>query len=682
MRQSFLFLSTFLCFASIAFAADHPLQPLSNQEIRDSVRIVKSYFAGHALPADRLLYPLVVLNEPPKTDVLNFLDSGGAMPPRRARVEVMHYPTNRVWIAIADLASNSVVSNVLQAAGTQSFVTATEFVTADTVIHNNAAWQAAIRARGIDPDLCYVDVWAPGDLPASGVLSHGANTRVLRAISYYRGFKKINNNPPQNPYDRPIEGLVVTLDMNAETIIGGKPVQGKVVDIIDSGIRPTPSESGNADQVRPALNALNMNEPQGPNFTRSLSDGRQIHWQNWDFYAVLHPREGLVLYDVRFGDRRIAYRLSASEAYVPYGINDNNWVWRTAFDIGEYSLATYAQALEPDHDVPNNSQFIDATLASDAGSPINYPNTIGIYERFDGFAWSRTDPTTGARDTRGSRALVVHWNAWIGNYIYGFDWTFRQDASLEVVFNATGLVVSRATASDDGEGTQDRSAPLLSISPVVPGSVAGADGRARVRAPNHQHFFNFRFDTDIDGTDNIAVTKDVVHVPAAEGGGENSFAELETTIGEEGSVDSNPGGVRSWAVESAHARNAVGEPTAYALELPALPPALSDATFAPLLRASFATKPFWVTRYKEGELYAAGDHPNQGHAGDGLPSYVADHDALNASSSGADIVVWFTIGFTHVPRPEDYPVMPTERMSFKFAPHGFFGRNPALDLAK
>ena len=33
--------------------------------------------------------------------------------------------------------------------------------------------------------------------------------------------------------------------------------------------------------------------------------------------------------------------------------------------------------------------------------------------------------------------------------------------------------------------------------------------------------------------------------------------------------------------------------------------------YEPLLRAAFARHPFWVTRYRDGELYAAGDFPNQ-----------------------------------------------------------------------
>jgi primary-amine oxidase len=280
--------------------------------------------------------------------------------------------------------------------------------------------------------------------------------------------------------------------------------------------------------------------------------------------------------------------------------------------------------------------------------------------------------------------LVTHWNTWIGNYIYAFDWVFRQDGSLEVVLGATGTTVNRGTAADEGEGDVDKAAPLVDVAlPVTGSNTAGSpDGKARVRAPNHQHFFNFRFDLDIDGTNNVAVTKNIVHVPSAEGGGDNVFAALDTAITREGGVAADPAKARSWEVRNASAKNLLGQPTAYAVELPYLAFPLSESDFPPLQRAQFATQQFWVTRYKDGEFYAAGDHPNQGHAGEGLPAFIADNDPLNALSTGADLVVWLTIGFTHSPRPEDYPVMPMERISFKVAPHGFFSKSPALDLAK
>jgi primary-amine oxidase len=44
------------------------------------------------------------------------------------------------------------------------------------------------------------------------------------------------------------------------------------------------------------------------------------------------------------------------------------------------------------------------------------------------------------------------------------------------------------------------------------------------------------------------------------------------------------------------------------------------------------------------------------------------------------VVFWYTFGHTHIPRPEDYPVMPTAYIGFLLKPNGFFDENPANDV--
>src|SRR6266850_4463876 len=303
MARACVSVVVFLCLtlaAPAVSAADHPLEPLSPPEIQASYGILTSHFAARGLPTQPLLFPIITLNEPPKAAVLSWFPGGDLR--REARAHVMHYPSNRLWVAIVDLDRGRVSSLELQPRGTQSLVTAEEFVVADELVHSYAPWQAAIRRRGIDPANVYVDVWAPGDLPlpagVAATLPDGQKTRLLRAIAFDRGgpIEAFDPNAPQNPYARPIEGVVVTMDMNRR----------RVIHMVDSTFARVSSDSGNARERRAPLKPLVVKQPQGSDIELS---GRRVRWQDWSFYAVLSPREGLVLYDVRYGSRPIAYRL-------------------------------------------------------------------------------------------------------------------------------------------------------------------------------------------------------------------------------------------------------------------------------------------------------------------------------------------------------------------------------------
>jgi primary-amine oxidase len=243
----------------------------------------------------------------------------------------------------------------------------------------------------------------------------------------------------------------------------------------------------------------------------------------------------------------------------------------------------------------------------------------------------------------------------IGNYTYSTRYIFRLDGGIDVRVSATGTTLNqgiRTLREGERHGT-----------PLLPD----------VAAPIHQHFFNFRIDFDVDGTRNRVVEQNVVPAtsPAT-----NGFLVHTAPLPTEGARDADPATSRQWVVQSTTRRNIVGHRTGYAITDLQSTTAYSGASFPPLQHAPFAQHAVWVTRYRPGQMYAAGDYPNQGKIGEGLASYAAG----KASVRGKDDVVWVTTSFTHLPDIEEYPVMTSEEVGFSLRPDGFFDRNPALDV--
>ena len=85
----------------------------------------------------------------------------------------------------------------------------------------------------------------------------------------------------------------------------------------------------------------------------------------------------------------------------------------------------------------------------------------------------------------------------------------------------------------------------------------------------------------------------------------------------------------------------------------------------------------WVTPYAREERWPCGEMVVQATSDLGLPAWTAADRPIQDT----DVVLWYVFGIHHVTRPEDWPVMPVDTVSFWLKPVGFFDRNPALDVA-
>ena len=612
-------------------AAPNPLAPLSAGEIREAAKIVK---ASGQLPAG-VRFSQIALDEPAKDLVLR-----NAPVPRRALAVVYDYASNRTWEAVANLETRH-IDSLRQVPGAQPAVSAHDSDLADEILRDDPRFLRAMAERGIhNLNRVAVMAWTAGYFGLPGT----ETGRIVRAVPYDAGYGS-------NFYAHPIEGVVAHIDLTSHKVIDLLDID-RGVPVSHQNFELSPRAAG---PLRVAPAPLEITQPAGPGF--QIADG-EVRWQKWHFGYALHPREGLVLYRVGYEDggkvRPVMYRGSLSEMVVPYGDPSAGWFFRNSFDVGELGLGATASPLRVGTDCPQNCSLFDAVVADDAGEPQVIPGAIAIYERDAGVLWKHGD------NTRRARELVIGYLTQPGNYEYGFDWIFHQDGTLEMRVSLTGVMAVKGVA----DGAHD---------------AYGHSVAKNLAAPHHQHFFSFRLDLDVDGQANRVTEINSAAMPAGPrnpyGGG---FLMTETPLVHEADARRNLSLAtsRRWIVTNPGALNSLGHPTGFAL-LPgenAVPFALPDSWVR--RRAGFLNAHLWVTPYREDERYAAGEYPNQSRGGDGLAKWTA----ANRSVDNTDVVLWYTMGITHNPRPEDWPVMPVHAAGFKLVPWGFFSQNPGLDV--
>ncbi len=609
--------------------AVHPLTPLNAREIRAAVKILRD---SGRMPRNAEFSELT-LAEPPKDAVLR-----GTSTPRRASAVIYDRRANRTFEAVADLAAEQLVS-WKEIPGAQPAISGEDSELAERIVRADPRWAKALQERNItDLENVVVVCWSAGYFALPGT----EDGRIVRALSYYRA-------GDGNFFAHPIEGLVAQVNLTARRVID-------FVDIDRNAPVPREEASLAGGPYREPAAPLEITQPAGPGF--QIVDG-EVRWQKWRFRYALRPREGLVVYTVGYEDggrvRPVLYRGSISEMVVPYGDPGAGWYFRNSFDAGELGLGVTATPLRPGVDCPTNCRVYSAVLADSAGEPQIIPRAVALYELDAGIAWKH------GVEARRARSLVLSFVAQVGNYDYGFDWIFRQDGTIEVRVELTGIMAVKA----------------------VPDSQAGPYSHLvdhNVAAPHHQHFFTYRLDMDVDGAAaNRVVELNSVAEPAGKSNPyANAFVMRETPLRTEKEAERNLNLAtsRRWVVMNASAKNPLGHETGYAV-VPgtnAMPLAAPESWVRK--RAGFLNAHVWVTPYTESERFAGGDYPNQSRGGDGLPKWTA----ANRRIENTDVVLWYTLGVTHNPRPEDWPVMPTETAEFRLVPWGFFARNPALDL--
>lgn len=622
----------------------HPLDPPSPAEIDAAAGHLKKHLN------DRATFSSVALVEPAKADVLSYQKTG-TLPARRLRFMGYDYPADPAvdggFDAVVDLSTQKV--EVQRIRRGQAPIGFADVVAATTITKEDPGWQTAMRARGVtDFELVQIDPWPSGGFIHESIPK---GHRVHRAISFVREDKT------DNGYAHPIQGLIAHVDLTA----------GKVAYLEDHGVVPIPSLPGRYDaasqpSLRDTQKPIEITQPEGASFT---VDGHAVHWEGWNFRVGTHPANGLVLHQLSYLDgdenRSIIYRAALSDMVVPYGDTDPMHSWKHVFDAGETSMGALANSLTLGCDCLGEIHYFDSHIVNWKGEARTIENAICMHEEDYGILWKHHDALAQTTEVRRSRRLVISSIYTVGNYEYGLFWYLYLDGTIQMEVKLTGIV--GVSAVNDGE-VRPEFAPLIA---------------PNLTSPIHQHLFCFRLDFDLDGQTNRIYEVETEALPIdADNPHGTAFRANSTLLQTEAKAqrDINPQRSRSWKVVNPERLNGLGQPVAFKL-LPSATPTLLAAPESPMAqRAGFARHNLWVTPFEEGAFCAAGEYPNLHPGGDGLPAWTA----ADRSIEDTDIVVWHTVGVTHVPRPEDWPVMPTEYCGFMLQPVGFFDRNPTLDV--
>ena len=646
IRTTVFFLVMIVCQMASADAR-HPLDALDADEIVKAAAILRA--GGHT--DDKTPILSLVLEAPDKSDVLAW--KAGDEFVRRARVVVRKDRINREFII--DLESGEILDTITIAGPGQPPVVFNEFITAIEVATGNDEMRAGLSERGI------TDFEALFCAPRTGG-NFGEPAEQSRRIVKVDCFDLSNN--PTNVFAAPIEGLFAIVDLESK----------EVLEVVDLGVVPvtqtTYSLAAEAQESIRDVKPVEVVAPQGSNIQ---VDGWNVSWQNWRFHLRWDMRAGLIISMVQYADdgnlRSVLYQGNLSEIYVPYQDTTEGWYYRNYMDEGDYGLGNTHSPLVPGADCPKNAIYMTPVMANTAGGADHLEERICLFEQPTGNAtWRHYDIITGDLDARPNVELVVRFIATIGNYDYVFDWVLDNKGQLTYRLGASGLdavkgVVSQNLDSESAD-TDTEFGPLI------------APGLAGIQ---HDHFFSLRLDVDIDGPANRFVKDKLMARRQPSDSKRKSIWQVEREVAKTDSDAKfrlNFDKPSLWRVENAASENYLGYPTSFALMPGANARPLVDEDDPPLARAQFVNYHLWVTPFRENELWAGGHYSNQSLAGKGLPEWTSE----NRNIEDTDIVLWYTLGFHHIPSTEDWPVYNLGFKSITLRPYNFFGQNPAMDL--
>ncbi|KAI8675694.1 Amine oxidase [Fusarium keratoplasticum] len=637
--------------------ARHPLDPLHADEIAQVVKIL-----NHC-QRSKLRFKVITLDEPRKQDLIPYLEAerlGDLLPTPPNRKAYVYFHTlddHKFHRGVVNITTNTVeVDQILE--GIQGPADADEQIEIEEVCNVHPVVLAEIEKLKLPPNARVLnDPWGYGTDDAS----IKSDRRLIQCYMY----AALSDDPEANHYSIPLPFSPV-FDSNTKELvrIDRLPLNHDDERVDTQAWIPRKAveystallEQGG---LRQDLKPLQVQQPEGPSFS---VDGHLVEWQKWRFRLGWNVREGPLLHNVTYDGRNVLYRLSLSEMTVPYADPRQPYIRKQAFDLGDIGLGMTSNCLTLGCDCLGVIRYFDGFRVNAKGETVKMKNVICMHEIDNGIGWKHTNYRNATSSVVRDRRLVIQCTATVSNYEYILMWTLDQAANIHCEVRATGIVSTMPV--NDGV--------------KLPWMTRVADG---VGAAYHQHLFNLRIDPAIDGFSNTIAYEDSERTPedpVLDPYGVGYYAKV-TEIERPGGYDLDVNKSRVYKMINPSSINPIsGKPAGYKLHAHPSQMMLMRPHAPGAKRALFGSKPIWVTKYQDGELYAAGEFTNQSAADSGLAVWAKRDENVKDT----DVVLWHSFGLTHNPRPEDFPVMPMEMIKVELRPTSFFTMNPSNDVPR
>lgn len=637
----------------------HPLDPLTVKEINRVRTILTSYeLFKNSFPC---AFHSITLQEPEKSLVLNW-NKGDSLLPRKA--SVVARVKNRSYVLAVDLTTEEVTVHETDSSSGYPTMTIEDMTSSTWAPLADEEFNRTIVERGVDlKDLACLPI-------SLGWYGEKEENRRLIKVQCY------SMKDTANFYMRPIEGLTILLDMDTKEVLEITD-KGKNIPIPKAVNTEYRYSAQGLHQRMKLINPISLEQPEGPSFV--IEDEHLVKWANWEFHLKPDPRAGLIVSQARVRDpdsgeiRNVMYKGFTSELFVPYMDPTDAWYFKTYMDAGEYGFGLQAMPLDPLNDCPRNAHYMDGVFPAADGTPYVRSNMICIFESYAGdIGWRHAEsPITGMgiKEVRPKVTLVVRMAASVANYDYIVDWEFQTDGLIRIKVGLSGILMVKGTAYENMNQISNQAENLFGT--LLSENVIGVI---------HDHYITFYLDMDIDSSDNSFVKVNIKRQETSPGESpRKSYLKAVRNVAKtekDAQIKLKLYDPAEFHVINPTKKTRVGNPVGYKVVPGGTAASLLDPEDPPQKRGAFTNNQIWVTPYNESEQWAGGLFVYQSKGEDTLAVW-SDRDR---SIENKDIVLWYTLGFHHIPCQEDFPIMPTVSSSFDLKPVNFFESNPILRI--